>query len=645
MKACFRALLILTGLIGITYAAPVPPAEQLLSDDTIAVLSVPEYTALAAAYRNAPIARLWKDDAMREFREDLVKRLGKELIEPLERQAGIKSSEFVALLNGQLTVALTKTGWGDPGRPPGLIVILDTRDKAEQLKKNLAAVRTKLAESGRKVRTDRLREVELMTFAAEIDLAHLGMPDASGELKPQAESSKERSSPAPPPVSKTTTETEISFGQIDSLLLIGTSQRDLEKVIARLGGGTVPALADKSVFEGARQAVSRDVLAFGWVDPAPIIDAVAKLPSSPSGQTKATDQQPVRTDRLLPAIGLTGLKSLAFALRRNSDGTRLDLYMAVPEDQRKGLFKLIATEPKDATPPPWVPADATQFSRWRLDGQKFWSSFESTLNEIAPGVVSFLIETLENAMKEKDPAFDFRRYFTSNLGDDIISYQKAPRGLTPEELNSPPAINLIASPMPDKLLAAIKGALLLLPAPLNAVEFKEREFMGKRIYSLVPPSVAAVGGQGGVQGVMHFASAGGYLAMANDTTILEEYLRSGESKTKSLSETPGWSEAAQQVGGGGSGLMGYQSETDIMRLLFALLKASPNQTGTPLSVGALVAKSTEAGNAAHALADFSLLPTFEQVSKYFGMAVFAGKASPDGYSLRLVFPTPPHLRQ
>jgi hypothetical protein len=44
-------------------------------------------------------------------------------------------------------------------------------------------------------------------------------------------------------------------------------------------------------------------------------------------------------------------------------------------------------------------------------------------------------------------------------------------------------------------------------------------------------------------------------------------------------------------------------------------------------------------------ADFSLLPSFDSVSKYFYFSVYAGTFSSDGFALKMYMPTPPQLRQ
>jgi len=48
------------------------------------------------------------------------------------------------------------------------------------------------------------------------------------------------------------------------------------------------------------------------------------------------------------------------------------------------------------------------------------------------------------AVKQADPAYDLRKDLIGNLGDDWISYQKAPRGNSAAELNSPPSLPLLS---------------------------------------------------------------------------------------------------------------------------------------------------------------------------------------------------------
>jgi hypothetical protein len=152
------------------------------------------------------------------------------------------------------------------------------------------------------------------------------------------------------------------------------------------------------------------------------------------------------------------------------------------------------------------------------------------------------------------------RYLLANLGDDIISYERAPRGNTPAELQSPPSIFLLGSPNPEQLAVALKRLFVIFPqgdAPA------EREFLGRKIFSVpVPPLPFLMSGPSRpvAPRTLSCAASGGYVAMSTDTPLLEEYLRSSETQAKALREKPGLLEAAQKVGGMGTGHFVYENQ-------------------------------------------------------------------------------------
>lgn len=577
---------------------------------------------------------------MAPFRDKFTARLTQEFVEPIERQLGVRLADWACLLQGQVTVALLGTdSIGTEKSSPGMLAMIDTRDKSDQLAKILADLRTRLADSEQKLRGHRLRDIEFTKLT--IDLSKLG-PSGKGPTR-TAPVSEEEDGQMPSRKSSGLMgdrKLELMLGQSGSLLIAGTNIEDIEKVLVRLSGGTIPTLAELPAFEIARRGLSQNPSVLGWLDLAPIANSVAQPRTESAKGEQDIAAAAIQSDKLLASLGLTALKNLAFSMERDSDGAQVDIFIRAPEDQRKGIFRLLAIEAKDANPPSWVPADVAEFDRCRIDFQKLWNAFEVTVNDIAPGVVGFLMAELEAQMKATDPGFDFRTYFTENLGDDFVSYKQLPRDRKLGEFESPPALSLIASPKPDRLIKAITGAVLLLPAPLNAVEFKEREFLGKKIYSLVPPSLAAGGVQGAGQSANHFVATDGYLAWANDIAIIEEFLRRGESNPEPLADVPGWRDAAQRAGKGSGGVMGYRNLAESARLFLERAKSNPDQAADYLAFGPFRVVPADLEKAVLSCSDFSLLPPHEKIAKYFGMAVFAGHVALEGYCLRVVMPPP-----
>lgn len=599
----------LTGL-----AAATPPAQKLLPPDTLALLSLPDCAQIRANQKNSPASLLWNDPAMRPFREKLMNKLQTEVLDKLEKDTGIQLAAYAELLQGQLSLAVTRNGWRGTEDPlPGLVIILDARDKGDQLKTRLADLRKKITDAGQTLKTEKIRDVEFITLP-------LHMQDAE----------------AP--------KLNLTFGQVGSVLVAGTVTRDLERVVAGLTGGGLPNLSEEATFSEDHQAYFREAQIFGWIYFSPLAEVINQVASAAAASAGNNPQAP-KPDKVLEALGLKGLKTLAFGVRENADGSFVDMNIRSPWTERKGLLKLLATEPKDAAIPAFVPADAVAFWRWRLDGQKFWASLEAMINEITPGMLGFFTAQIDAALKEKDPNLDFRRSFLMNLGDDLIGYQKAPRSTAPADLLAQPSLTLIGSPNAPQLLGALRSAISLLPGPLGAMQIKEREFLGTRVYALTVPDLTGTG----QENQFHFAASGGYLAFAGDAATLEEYLRRAESKPKPLAELPGLREAADRAGGTGSGLFGFQNDAEGLRMFWEAFRSNKNlfmelvTTQNPALKGA-VGGNEDFQKVIAEWVDFSLLPPFEQVAKYFHITVYAGKSSNAGYTLKIFSPQPPRLR-
>jgi hypothetical protein len=55
--------------------------------------------------------------------------------------------------------------------------------------------------------------------------------------------------------------------------------------------------------------------------------------------------------------------------------------------------------------------------------------------------------------------------------------------------------------------------------------------------------------------------------------------------------------------------------------------------------------NTKGGHGLKDWTDFSLLPSFESIAKYFHFTVYAGSANADGLSYKVFSPTPPLLKK
>jgi hypothetical protein len=602
--------------------ASIAPAENLLPADTLAFFTVPDTAAFRAACKTSPQIMFWNDAAMRPFHDKLMAKFNEKFVAPLEQDLGLKVADFLALPQGQFTLAVTVNGSsGHDDVPPGLILLLDAKDKSSALKTNLAALTKKWADAGRKLRTESIHGLAFTVVP-------LNSNDFSGifpKKAPVTEIGKE------PKADKVT---EIYFTQYQSLLVAANSAKAAEAVAAHLAGGSAPAIADNATFAADKLAQFRDApVYYGWFNATKTFDLLT--PSDTGGDDSALTAMPKFTAaKILGATGLGGLKSASFAVREKPDGSTVVMHLTAPEATRTGLLKILALPAKDAGIPAFVPADTTKFSRFRIDGRQTWAELQKMVAAISPqGLASLnaVIDMANTLAQMKDPGFDLRTSLFGNLGDDVIIYSKAPVGDTLADFGNPPAIYLVAVSNPEQVVNSVKN-LAALAAPQDAAP-APRDFLGHKIYNIAQRGKAQPDGSTAAPAYLYLSTSSGYLAISKSTTIMEEYLRSADGKLKPLRETPGIAEAAGHVGGTGGGLFSYENQRETMPAAFKFMKIS--------SEGDSAMKMFPP--AFRDWADFSLLPDYDAVSKYFYLSVFGGSANADGLTLKVFAPRPPQL--
>jgi hypothetical protein len=425
--------------------------------------------------------------------------------------------------------------------------------------------------------------------------------------------------------------------QYESLLIVGSSVEAVEPIAAHLGASLLPALNDDAIFSADKVSQFRDApLYYGWLNAKTLFYVLAHAPQTQNSRS-ATGLQ---WDKILDATGLTGMKSASFACRENHDGSLVSFFISAPQADRKGLLKIFAAAHESAVPQTFVPADSVRFWRWRLDGQDGWAALEKMAGDISPMAVASLDAAIDMAdanARKNDPDFDLRKNLIENLGDDFVCYQKAPTGSALADLNAAPSLYLIGMEKSDPGATAIKDLLSLAMSRRQKAP-DPRTFEGHKIYTVPLTAARAVGKAAVPAQSLYITSSGGYVALSTDVSTLEEYLRSGEKPPKPLSGTPGLIDAAQRVGGVGGGLFAYQNQSEVLRSLFKTLKNQPANGGGNLNPMAALPKSVSDW------LDFSLLPDYDQVSKYFYFSVFAGNATADGLSFKAFAPRPPQMK-
>ena len=619
-------------MLGLTATTPawaaIPPVENLVPADALFLLAAPDCAALRAAGHQSPQWLFWNDPAMKPFHDKFVAKWDAEFVAPLERDLGVNLDDFASLPQGQFALALTQNGWnGSNDVNPGVLLLLDTRNQSDVLKTDLAGLRKKWMAAGKPLQTETLHGIDFSV----VTLSSNDVPGVLAKIFPTRQPVQElgKENPPPPPPGK------LFIGQFASLLIAGNSREDIDTVSARLTGGSNPSLNDNPFFAADRLSQFHGApLYYGWFNAKTFFDVLVHLPEAGSNPEAPNPMPAIPWKQILGASGFTSLKSISFSCRQSREGAEADFFVSAPESARQGFIKIISAIQKDANPPTFVPADAVKFWRWRVNGQQSWTTLLKMLGDISPVALASLnsfIDIANSSAQQQDPDFDIRKNLIGNLGDDWISYQKKPTGTTLADLNQAPSIFIFAASHPDQAALAVKSLLGLGASQENAPP--TRDFLGRKIYTIPRPGAAA-------SRSLYCTASGGYVALSGNVSMIEDYLRSAESHIKPLSQSDGLAEAAQHVGGTGNGLFGYENQGEQMRAFLAALKNDPNSLSgdNPMLTGLW-------GGSLGDWLDFSLLPDYDQVAKYFYFTVYSGSTTTDGLAFRFFSPRPPQLRQ
>ncbi|MGA2557945.1 MAG: hypothetical protein ABSG04_16870, partial [Verrucomicrobiota bacterium] len=106
------------------------PAQKLLPKDTVMVVAVPDAPKALGVLTNSDFGRLWRDPALKAFKDKFLGKLQSSAVTPLERQLGIRFADYQGLAQGQFTFAILPVDHSsNPEEHFAAVVLLDARGK------------------------------------------------------------------------------------------------------------------------------------------------------------------------------------------------------------------------------------------------------------------------------------------------------------------------------------------------------------------------------------------------------------------------------------------------------------------------------------------------------------------------------------
>ena len=648
--ACSLLLLLLA--LAPAFAAT-PEAARLLPPDTLFLLTAPNYVQAEAAFTNLPMARLWRDPAMRAPADRLERWWRDDFIARLNRHWGFSLNELHNLIRGQVIFALL------PGQKSQRewLLLADVGDRASLLATNLARFRKAWQVNGRTLRTETVQgqEVMVLTLPEEVMPADLRATvntrhDFNESIAPKPVTPRALTTVDRPPIKAG----EVRLVQAGSCLLVGSSSAALGAVLARLARKDLPVLADQAAYTRQSAALAKDAPLWGWADARTVLDLFGVPAATNAISAESLAGNPGAAVFLSPglgqlgrAVGLGTMQTAAFSLRSTAEGTRFDLRLTSQDRAPRNLLAALAGPPADLAPPAFVPADALEFDRVRWTASNLPSALEQAFDDFSPrfgSAVNFLLDTANDAAKSKDATFDLRGHLRAGLGEELLRWDRLVGDASTTQ--SVRRVLVFPSPAPERMVAALRALFVLFPQQEG--DAIEREFLTRKIYSVPLPPLPGTAPPTGGLGTLYYAASTGHVILSTAESLVEEFLRHGDTTPKPLKDVPGLQAAREKVVGPGARAAGCWNETALGKSAWATLRHQA-ESGAALApflpLPEVLGRAVLEEASIPSLAEGGGLPAFDAVAKYFHLSVYALAVDANGVTLRYFAPTPPGLER
>ena len=151
--------------LALTAGAAIPAPEQLLPDDTLILLTAPDFAKLRQICQKSPKSRLWNDPAMKPLQDKFLARWREEVVKPLERDLNLQPRHLRQPAAGPTDVRRHQERLAGQRRPTARLPAPARRPgQGRSAQTNLADLRKKWVASGKTLKTEKIRNLEFSVF-------------------------------------------------------------------------------------------------------------------------------------------------------------------------------------------------------------------------------------------------------------------------------------------------------------------------------------------------------------------------------------------------------------------------------------------------------------------------------------------------
>ena len=622
MLLCCCALMLLSTAASVS-AIELPKTGRLVPPETIVLADINNFNQLWAQFEKTNFYQLYKDPAMAKFIDNF-KTKWREKKQESERELIRMIADAGVLPQGRVAVALVFDKQMPDANEPPVLVVAQWGDKIDKVKELADKIGRKAIEDGARRQTDDYRGVEIITI----------------EKKPTE---------------------ALSYCFIDDYLIASTSPNVLKFVIAQIRGAGSTTLADDRDYNATGRTI--DPANEGRIDFYVNIKQAVKieLAEDTTGKAKA----------MIDNMGLNNVTSFGCSIEPagGPGGSTLAKAILKIDGAKAGICKMLEIESGPIRMPRFIAESACSVSVANLNIKKAFDELTNILTRFSPQMAAILYMPVLPPGPQGEPGLQLKADIIDHLGSQIILAQSIdkpqPGAGTARSAEKQPPIqtrSVIAIAIENR--AALEKSLSMIHSKMIAPNNPDarRELLGHTIYSvdlsgLMPmlggpparkPLQAPAGPGTQKMPLSAFTVTNTHLIFASESSV-EQAIRSLASNQADSISSAGWFNKAKSNIPSVVGLAGLQNHAASSELLWSTLRQSANPdkaAGDDKRNEITVGLTTQSlfpqimFSRSDGMLDFSLLPEFDAVKKYFGVSAFYGISRQDGFFFEFKYLNP-----
>lgn len=607
MFPCFCFLVLLFTTIPAT-AVTLPGTAKLIPNETILLVDIDDFTKLRQQFERTHLYKLYKDPAMAPFIDDVkTKWQEKKKDEANDKIPGILRDVDV-LPQGRIAIAVVLNEQTKDMNDPPILFITQWGDGIGKVKEATEKNVEKAIEEGARRESEDYRGVRITTMTGK--------------------SSK-----------------VISYCFVDDCLIGSVSPDVLKFVIAQIKGAGSPTLSDDGDYNATLRALGSPGAgqAGFYVNIKQIIKMA--LAEDTDGEAKTI----INNLGLSNVISFAGTVDLAGGPGDSSIGKAL----LKIDGEKKGICKMLEVESTGLRIPRFVPASSSSVSVINLNIKKAFAELGDILGNFSPQMAAMLYMPLVPPSSQGEPPLILKTGVIDHLGSQIVAAQSMKKpspdlsGSGSTEGQALVAIAIDNRNALEKSLSLLHSTFI---APNNPDA--RRELLGHTIYSIdlsrfLPFLAAGARGPNAPEiPPSGFTVTDTHFIFASEA-VVERTIRALYGGAESI-DSAKWFVRAKANIPSVVGLAGLEDIAATSKQLWSTLREPKkegkdedpkNELSVSMSSGSIFPRLAFAP-AGSGFLNFSLLPEFEAVRKYFGISAFYGISRQDGFFFEFKYLNP-----